>query len=113
MSDFPLSHPSTPSRRNMAIAGGVVLFHVFLLWGLQTGLLRRVVETVVPVSLVSEIITPPVPQVEPPPPAPVQPRKPPTPKPAAKLAAVPDLAPTPNAPTGTVEPQPAPPPITA
>ena len=116
----PGTHP--PSRRNLAIAGGVVLFHVAALWALQTGLLRRAVEVVVPVAVLSDIITPPAPKVEPPPPAKVEPpppapqptpRKPPAPAPAPKLAAAPALPPAPAAPTGVVEPQPAPPPIAA
>lgn len=121
MSDLSLSPARAGSRRNLAIAAGVVLFHVAALWALQTGLLRRAVEVVVPVQVFSEIITPPAPKVEtpapvkPPQPAPqpVVPRKPVAPPPAPKLAADPELAPAPKAPTGTVEPQPAPPPVTA
>ncbi|RYF40041.1 MAG: energy transducer TonB, partial [Comamonadaceae bacterium] len=45
------------------MAGGVVLFHVAALWALQTGLIRRAVEIIVPVAILSEIITPPVPKV--------------------------------------------------
>lgn len=108
--------------RNAAIAGGVVLFHVGVLWALQSGLLRRAVEIVVPVSVVSEMITPAVPQVEPQPvpkppetvPAPkpvVQPK--PRPAPAPRPVAAPSLAPAPTAPIGVVEPQPAPPPVAA
>lgn len=113
---------NSTTRRNVAIAGGVVAFHVLALWALQTGLLRRAVEVVVPVEMLSEIITPPAPKPEPPkpvvqPPAPaprhVAPRKPVAPPPAPRLAAAPELPPAPTAPTGTVEPQPAPPPIAA
>ena len=125
MSDVP--HPagsSFSSRRNVAIAGGVVLFHVAALWALQSGLMRRAVEILVPVSVISDIITPPAPKVEAPPvpakppepvPQPVVPRKPLAPPPAPKIAAAPDPAPAPapDAPTATPEPQPAPPPITA
>ena len=121
MSDLSLSPPRAGSRRNLAIAGGVVLFHVAALWALQTGLLRRAVEVVVPVQVFSEIITRPAPKVETPAPVkppepvprPVVPRKAVAPPPAPKLAAAPELAPAPNAPVGTVEPQPAPPPVTA
>src|SRR4051812_34993586 len=118
---LPPRGPS-PSRRNVAIAGGVVLFHIAAIWALQTGLLRRAAELVVPVEILSDVITPPTPKVEPPPPEvkppppPPQPavtHKPVPPPPAPKLAAAPQLAPAPAAPTGTVEPQPAPPPITA
>jgi protein TonB len=118
MSEFPLpSGPSSPSRRNVAIAAGVVLFHVAALWALQTGLLRRAAELVVPVEIMSEIITPPAPRVEPqpapPPPQPAVAHKAAPPPPAPKLAAAPQLPPAPAAPTGIVEAQPAPPPITA
>ena len=125
MSDVPLPAGSSfSSRRNVAIAGGVVLFHVAALWALQSGLMRRAVEVLVPVSVISDIITPPAPKVEaPPPPAkppepvpqPVVPRKPLAPPPAPRIAAAPDPSPVPapNAPTATPEPQPAPPPITA
>ena len=47
--------------RTAVIAIGVVLLHVAGLWALQTGLLRRAVEVVVPVELLSEFITPPAP----------------------------------------------------
>jgi periplasmic protein TonB len=119
-------YPSPPtSRRNLAIAGGVVVFHVAALWALQTGLLRRAVEVIVPVAVLSDLITPPAPKVEAPPPPQVQPPPPPpapqpvvprkrvAPPPAPKLAAAPELPPAPDAPTGVVEPQPAPPPVTA
>lgn len=119
----PAPLPLMPQiSRNAAIAGGVVLFHVGVLWALQSGLLRRAVEIVVPVSVVSEMITPAVPQVEPQPvpkppetvPAPkpvVQPK--PRPAPAPRPVAAPSLAPAPTAPIGVVEPQPAPPPVAA
>src|SRR5947209_38468 len=112
---------SSRSRRNLAIASGVLLFHVAALWALQTGLLHRAVEVIVPVQVFSEIITPPAARPEPPPqpklrepvPQPVAPRKTVAPPPAPKLQAAPDLPPAPNAPVATTEPQPAPPPITA
>nr|WP_255440106.1 energy transducer TonB [Caenimonas sedimenti] len=108
--------------RNVVIAGGVVLFHVGALWALQSGLLRRAVEVIVPVALLSEIIQPPEPKIEPlpvpkppePVPQPVVKRKTtPTPPPAPQPVALPDLPPAPNAPTGVVEPQPPPPPMAA
>ncbi|MBC5785852.1 energy transducer TonB [Ramlibacter sp. USB13] len=122
MSDLPLpAAPSAFSRRNLAIAGGVVFFHVAALWALQSGLVRRAVEVFVPVMVTSEIITPPAPKVEAPPkppepapaPRPVVQRKPIAPPPAPKLTAAPDPVPAPNAPTATTEPQPAPPPVSA
>ncbi|MBI2768531.1 MAG: energy transducer TonB [Burkholderiales bacterium] len=106
--------------RNVAIAGGVVALHVAFLWALQTGLLRRAVEIIVPATILSEIITPPQPKVEPPPPVPkppeprpvvkrVQPALPPPPMPVAIV----DPTPAPNAPTGVTAPQPPAPPIAA
>jgi periplasmic protein TonB len=110
-------------NRNLAIAGSVVLFHFAALWALQTGLLRRAVEIVVPVSILSEIVTPPAPKIEPPP-APPPPKPPEAVKPAAprkveraspapQPVAVPDQRPAPEAPTGIPVPQPAPPPMAA
>ncbi len=110
-----------PQHRNAVIAASVVLFHVGALWALQSGLLRRVVEVVVPVQLVSEFLpqasppsVPPKPVPPPPAPAPV------TPRPAAPVlpvapqpVAVADAAPSPNAPTGVVAPQAPAPPIAA
>lgn len=112
-------------HRNAVIAASVVLFHVGALWALQSGLLRRVVEVVVPVQLVSEFL----PQTSPPqpappvPPKPVQPPPTPaqvTPRPAAPVLpvapqplAVADAPPSPTAPTGVVAPQPPAPPIAA
>ena len=110
-------------HRNALIAASVVLFHVAALWALQSGLLRRVVEVVVPVQLVSEFLpqaSPPPPPVPPkpvpPPPAPASVR----PRPAAPVlpvapqpVALADAAPSPNAPTGLVAPQPPAPPIAA
>lgn len=119
-----MSAPTAPSllasHRNAVIAGGVVLFHVAALWALQSGLLQRAVEIVVPVAILSEIITPqpqpqPQPQVQPQPPTPkVQPRPaepvktaaPPPDKPLPpQPQAVPQAAPSPSAPTGVVGPQ--------
>jgi periplasmic protein TonB len=51
-------------NRNLAIAGSVVLFHIAALWALQSGLLRRPAESVVPVQLL-ELITPAAPRIEP------------------------------------------------
>ena len=93
------------------IAGGVVLFHVAVLWALQAGLLRRAVEVVVPVTVLAEIISP-EPRIQPPapPPKPAQPvtraapaqaaQKPATiaPQPATVVAqAAPATAPSPAA----------------
>nr|WP_326830381.1 hypothetical protein [Xylophilus rhododendri] len=91
--------------RNVAIAGGVLLFHAAALWAIQSGLVRKVAEVVIPVEILSEIIAPP--KAAPPPPPPPEPKKQEikkavTPKPVA----IRDPIPTPNAPTGVVEPPP-------
>lgn len=116
-----LAPPPIAVNRNALIAGSVVLFHVAVLWALQTGLLRRAVEVFVPVQVLAEFIEPAKPVVEPPPPAPKPPvpvkqavlRKveaaPPPPQPVA----IADPTPAPNAPTGVTTAQPPPPPIAA
>ncbi|WP_247655671.1 energy transducer TonB [Hydrogenophaga aromaticivorans] len=106
--------------RRLFIVIAVVGFHVLGLWALQTGLLRRAVELVVPVQVMAEFIELPQPQVTPTPPppqpqpAPVPKRvTPPVPRPAPQPVAIADPTPSPTAATGTTEPQPpAPPPQT-
>ncbi|HEX9721504.1 MAG TPA: energy transducer TonB [Ramlibacter sp.] len=111
-------------NRNIAIAGSVVLFHVAALWALQSGLLRRAVEIVVPVQILSELVTPPAPKVEPPPappaPKPPQPLSKPTARkvervvpPAPTPVAIPETRPAPDAPTGVPAPQRPAPPVAA
>ena len=121
-----LPHSAIPAvlklNRNIAIAGSVVLFHIAALWALQTGLLRRAVQIVIPVEILSEIVTPPPPPKVAPSPVPKPPepvKQPPVKKveralpPPPKPVAIPDPTPAPNAPIGVIEPQPPPPPITA
>ena len=103
-------------RKPIAIAGAVALLHVGGLAALQSGLLVRAYELVVPAEMISQIIEPPQPEVAPPPP----PAPPPTPvarskqeilPPAPQPLAIADPAPAPNAPQVTAAP-PAPlPPI--
>jgi protein TonB len=120
-----LLHPSSSMgmNRNLVIASSVVLLHVGALWALQSGLLRRAVEIVVPAEVLSDFITPPAPKVDvpkphvpaPAPPAP-QPRQAvqrPTLPPAPQPLAIADPTPAPNAPTGVLTPQPPAPPIAA
>lgn len=109
--------------RNALIAMGVVLLHVVALWALQTGLLRRAVEVIVPAVLMTEYVSPPAPvtKTEPPPPAPApKPQrtvqtKAPTPRPAPEPIPIADTTPSPNAITvSPAKADPAPPaPITA
>lgn len=108
--------------RRLPIVIAVVGLHVLGLWALQAGLLRRAVELVVPVSVLSEVIEPPQPQVTPTPPPPqprpaaapkAAPSPPPVAQPAPQPVAIATPAPTPQAPTGATEPQPPAPPVTA
>ncbi len=117
--DSPLA--ARPVNRHAIIAASVVLFHVAALWALQSGLLRRAVEVIVPAEVIAEFIEPPQPKVEPPPPvprpaAPVrQPavkRTEPLPPPPLPVA-IADTAPAPTAPAGVMAPQPAAPPVAA
>ena len=103
--------------RNTVIAGSVVLFHIAAIWALQSGLVRKAAEVIVPAELLSEFIAPPAPKVAPPPPKPPAPTPPkpapkvPAPKPAPMPLAINDPTPAPNAPTGVTTPQPPAPPI--
>ena len=90
-----------------------MLFHVAALWALQSGLLRRAAEVVIPVEILSEFIEPPKP-AEPPPPPPEPPKRevtktPPPPRPQAIRE--PKPTPAPSAPTGSIEPPPPPAPL--
>jgi protein TonB len=121
-----ISTPAIPlltqgMKRNVVIAAGVVLFHAALLWALQTGLLRRAVEIIVPVQILSEIIAPAPPPAPPPPQPRPQPQIAPAVRPAARQPVAPpapqplaiaDPTPTPQAPIGVLTPQPPAPPIT-
>ncbi|HZY19375.1 MAG TPA: TonB family protein [Ramlibacter sp.] len=116
-------------NRNTAIAGGVLLLHVAALWALQSGLLRRTAEVIVPAAILTEIISAPPPVETPPPPAPppppvrVEPTPPPrkvqaapkrpAPTPAPQPVATPDPTPVPAAPVGVSTPQPPAPPVAA
>jgi protein TonB len=85
------------------IAGGVVLLHGAGLWALQSGLLARAVEVVVPVEAIAELLAPPKPidiKLPPPPPPAASPRAQQTPPPPAP-------APTPAVQTTQAAPSPA------
>jgi periplasmic protein TonB len=107
-------------KRPVAIASAVALLHVGGLAALQSGLLVRAYELVVPVEMVSQIIEPPKPVLPPPaptppppPPEPVKTSKAPVLPPAPQPLAINDPTPAPNAPVVTPAP-PAPlPPISA
>lgn len=99
--------------RNVLIAGSVIALHIAALWAMQSGLLRRAVELVVPAEILVEFISPPAPKVVPPPPAPQKPT--PVKQPVAKAPvrtvdplplAIADTTPTPNATVGVMAPAP-------
>ncbi|MBU4519049.1 MAG: energy transducer TonB [Gammaproteobacteria bacterium] len=112
--------PTPRMDRRLFIVIAVVGFHVLGLWALQTGLLRRAVELVVPVQVMAEFIELPQPQVTPTPPPP-QPRPKPVPKQVIppkpvprqvpQPAAIADPTPSPTVATGITEPQPPAPPL--
>ena len=82
-------------NRLLLVAASVVIFHLAALWALQSGLLRRVVQIVVPVQVLSEVITPPAPRPAALEPAPLPPPKAPPPPRVAKPQP-PKPAPTPS-----------------
>ena len=111
-----------PLPRSVFVAAGVLVLHAAALWALQSGLLRRAAEVVVPVELLSAMVVPPAPRAETPPPptpavAPVpvpvprQRREAPVAPPPPRPVAVPDAAPAPSAALGAAEVQPDPQPV--
>lgn len=106
--------------RRLFIVIAVIGFHVLGLWALQTGLLRRAVELVVPVQVMAEFIELPQPQVTPTPPPPQPQPRPvpkqvippkPVPRQAPQPVAIADPTPSPTVATGIIEPQPPAPPL--
>ena len=112
----PLAPPPRISR-NLAIVLGVVGLHVLFIWGLQSGLLMRAAEIIVPAELLTEFITPPAPLAPPklptpPKPVPVATPTPPTPQkrvqpkapstPQLQPLAINDPTPSTTAPTGVI-----------
>lgn len=115
----PRHPPCAPLSRTVAIATVVVALHAGLIWALQSGLAVHKPELVVPAQVLAEFIEPPAPKVAPVPPAPpVPPSKPVKPsmqnkalpkaptQPQAQPLAIADPTPSPNAPTGSVDPSP-------
>lgn len=105
--------PRPVLSRTSLVVVSVVLFHLGALWALQSGLLQKAVEIVVPAHMLSELIEPPAPQVVPPAPAPPPVEQPqvkpklatPPPAPQPQPLAIADPTPSPNAPVGVIEPQ--------
>ena len=110
--------PLPTLSRNLTIALAVVLLHVGIIYAIYSGLLARAVALVVPVVILAELIEPPAPKIAPPPsppPPPPQPVKKAITKAPSAIAPLPmaiiDPTPAPNAPAGSIAPQPAPAPI--
>lgn len=108
--DAKPSAPRIALSRNMTIALSVVALHVAFIWALQSGLIRKAAEVIVPAEILVQFIDPPAPKVEPvkpTPPAPVVPKKQVTRapvKPQPQPLAIQDNTPSPNAPAGVTTP---------
>lgn len=103
---LPMPTPPKPLlSRNVTIALSVVALHVGLIWALQSGLLIRAAEVLVPVSVLSQLIDAPTPAqpAKPQPPAPPKPAPPTKPMPAPP-APVRQTAPTPAQPLAVAAP---------
>lgn len=103
MSTSALPRPSAlPAvSRNTTIVLSVIALHVAVLWAMQTGLLRRVAEAVVPAEILVEMMAPP---------SPPAPESKPQPQPKVQVKA-PTPKPTLPTPTPAVAQQPAPTPL--
>ncbi|MDO8720105.1 MAG: energy transducer TonB [Polaromonas sp.] len=101
-----------PVSRNAVIAFVVVVLHLGFIWALQSGLLMRAAELLVPAEMLVEFVDPPAPKAEPArpaprTPAPVMPKKAVVKAPAApQPLAIADTTPSPDAPTGVTAPPP-------
>ena len=102
-----------PISRTAVIAFGVVALHAGFIWALQSAMLMRPAELVVPAEILVEFVDPPAPKAAParpapPPPAPspvlAPPKKAVAKAPVAQPLAVADTTPSPNAPAGLVTP---------
>lgn len=117
----PAPYGKTSLSRNTVIALSVVALHIGFIWVLQSGLLMRAAEIVIPAEILTQFVDPPAPKAEPVPPAPPTPavQKKTVPKapllPQPQPLAIADPTPSPNAPTGVITPpvQAAPAPVAA
>jgi protein TonB len=105
MSTFTISHANRipAMNRNATIVISVIALHVAVLWAMQTGLLRRMAEAVVPAEILVEIMSPsaPLPSAQP------TPQPAPRPKAAQKSVQPKPVQPAP-APTAAIQPAPSP-----
>ena len=99
---FMSSSSTTRISKRLAVVGAVIGLHVVGLWAMQSGLIARVVEIVVPVQVIAEMIEAPQPEIPPAPPppapkpAPVVNKPRPVPKPVPRPAPVPVAEPLPQ-----------------
>ncbi len=109
---LPLRQSAPALSRNAAIALAVVVLHVGFIWALQSGLLMRAAELIVPAQVLSQFVDPPSPKVSPTPPlapAPVKRAVAKTPvQTAPQPLAVADNTAAANAPVAVATPQAAP-----
>jgi periplasmic protein TonB len=91
-------------NRQTTVVVSVIALHMWVLWALQSGLLRRVADVVVPAEILVEIMAPPAPPMPPAPQAVAQPQ--PTVQPTTSK-------PTQSTPTPAVQPTPTPVAITS
>lgn len=114
---FMSSTSSTCISKRLAVVGTVIGLHVVGLWAMQSGLIARVVEIVVPVQVMAEMIEAPQPEIPPAPPPPAPKPQPvvnkprPVPKPVPRPVPVPVAEPLPQAvePATITAPEPPPP----
>jgi periplasmic protein TonB len=106
----------TPAlSRTTVVVASVLALHIAFIWALQSGLLMRAAEIIVPAEMLAQFVAPvaapvpPQPVPKPPvptPPKPVTPQKQPTPKaastPQPQPLAINDTTPSANAPTGVL-----------
>jgi len=112
------SPPPARFTKRLTIVGAVIGLHVMGLWAMQSGLLARVVEIVVPVQVIAEMIEAPQPVIPPEPPPPAPPPEPvvqkprPVVKPAPRPEPVPIAEPLPQVDEpATITAPPPPPPV--
>ena len=92
-------------NRTAVIVIAVIVLHAGFIWALQSGLLTRAAELVVPVELLAQLVEPPAPKAEPPAPTVTKPQKLATP--VKKTVSKPVMQPAPQ-PLAVVDPTPAP-----
>ena len=92
MVTHPLPTVSNGMKRILTVAASVVIFHLAALWAFHSGLLHRTLRLIIPVQVLSQVITPPAPKPAAlPTPAPSPPPKTPLPEPPRPKPAMPSI----------------------